>query len=93
VVEQGSTALRWVVAAGRLEATSAGSERPMNMNMEQMHQHLMGMSFPASKQDLMNQAMQHGASNDEMEMIKKLPGENFNSMDDVKNAAMMMKSG
>lgn len=65
----------------------------MNMNMEQMHQHLMGMSFPATKQDLMNQAMQQGASNDEMEMIKKLPMDSFNSMDDVKNAAMMMKSG
>jgi hypothetical protein len=53
----------------------------------------MGMSFPATKQDLMNQAMQQGASNDEMEMIKKLPMDSFNSMDDVKNAAMMMKSG
>lgn len=61
--------------------------------MQQMQQHLTGMSFPASKQDLMNRAMQQGASNDEMEMIKKMPMENFNSMDDVKNAAMMMKSG
>jgi hypothetical protein len=65
----------------------------MGMNMQQMQEHLMGMSFPASKQDLMNHAMQQGASNDEMEMIKKMPMENFNSMDDVKNAAMMMKSG
>ena len=63
------------------------------MMQQQMKQHLMGMSFPASKQDLMNHAMQQGAGNDEMEMIKKMPMENFNSMDDVKNAAMMMKSG
>lgn len=65
----------------------------MDMNMQQMQQHLIGMNFPASKQDLMNHAMQQGASNDEMEMIKKMPMEDFNSMDDVKNAAMMMKSG
>jgi Protein of unknown function (DUF2795) len=63
------------------------------MDMNLMQQHLMGMSFPASKQDLMNHAMQQGASNDEMEMIKKMPMENFNSMDDVKKAAMMMKAG
>jgi len=65
----------------------------MGMNMQHMQQMLMGMSFPASKQDLMDHAMQQGAGNDEMEMIKKMPAENFNSMDDVKNAAMMMKSG
>lgn len=59
----------------------------MNMNMQQMQQHLMGMSFPASKQDLMNRAKQQGAGSDEMEMIKKMPMDNFNSMDDVKNAA------
>ena len=62
----------------------------MNMMQQQMQQHLMGMSFPASKQDVMNKAMQQGASNDEMEMIKKLPGDNFNSMDDLRNAAMTM---
>jgi hypothetical protein len=36
---------------------------------------------------------QQAASNDEIEMIKKVPMENLNSMDDVKNAAMMMKMG
>jgi Protein of unknown function (DUF2795) len=65
----------------------------MNMGMQQMQQHLAGMSFPATKQDLMNQAMMQGAGNDEMEMIKNLPMDNFKTMDDVKNAAnMAMKS-
>ena len=62
----------------------------MNMMQQQIQQHLMGMSFPASKQDVMNRAMQQGAGNDEKEMIKKLPMENFNSMDDLRNAAMTM---
>jgi hypothetical protein len=59
----------------------------MNMGMQQIKEHLAGMSFPASKQDLMNQAKAQGAGNDEMEMIKKLPMDNFKTMDDVKNAA------
>lgn len=57
---------------------------------QQMQQQLQGMSFPASKQDLINQAMQHGANSDQMEMIIKLPKDNFNSMDDVMDAASMM---
>lgn len=65
----------------------------MNMMQQQMRQ-LQGMNFPASKQDMMNWAMQHGADNDQMEMIKKLPMDNFNSMDDVMSAAsMMMQTG
>jgi hypothetical protein len=61
------------------------------MMQQQMRQHMEGMGFPASKQDLMNWAMQHGASNDEMEMIKKMPMDSFNSMDDVTGAASMMQ--
>ncbi|MFD0746221.1 DUF2795 domain-containing protein [Phytohabitans flavus] len=60
------------------------------MMQQQMQQQLEGMSFPASKQDLMNSAMQHGASNDQMDMIKKMPMDNFNSMDDVMSAAKSM---
>jgi hypothetical protein len=36
----------------------------MNMMQQQMRQQLEGMSFPANKQDVVNWAMQHGASND-----------------------------
>jgi Protein of unknown function (DUF2795) len=59
----------------------------MNMMQQQMRQHLDGMSFPANKQDVMNWAMQHGASDDEMEMVKKMPMDNFNSMDDIMRGA------
>jgi hypothetical protein len=65
----------------------------MDMNtMQRQMMQLKDMSFPASKQDMMNWAMQHGASQDQMDMIKKLPKDNFNSMDDVMGAAgSMMK--
>ena len=57
---------------------------------QQMQQQLQGMSFPASKQDLINQAMQQGANSDQMELIQKMPRDDFNSMDDVMDAARMM---
>lgn len=41
----------------------------------------------------MDHAMLQGAGNDEMQMIKKMPLDNLSSMDDVKNAAMTMKTG
>jgi hypothetical protein len=64
----------------------------MNMMQQQMRQQLQGMQFPASKQDMMNQMQQQGASTDQMEMMKKLPKDNFDSMDDVmSSAAQMMK--
>lgn len=59
------------------------------MMQQQMRQQLQGMSFPASKQDLMDRAMQQGASKDQMEMIKKMPKDNFDSMDDVMASANM----
>jgi hypothetical protein len=62
----------------------------MNMMQQQMRQQLEGMSFPASKQDMMSQMMQHGASNEQMEMMKKMPMDQFNSMDDVMAAASKM---
>ncbi|MBQ1020911.1 DUF2795 domain-containing protein [Micromonospora sp. D93] len=62
----------------------------MKMMQQQMMQMLEGMSFPASKQQIMNQMMQRGASNDQMEMMKKMPMDNFNSMDDLMAAASKM---
>jgi len=60
------------------------------MMQQQMRQQLNGMSFPASKQDLMNYAKQQGATSDQTEMINKMPKDQFNSADDVMAAAKMM---
>jgi hypothetical protein len=61
------------------------------MDMNMMRKQLQDMSFPAGKQDLMNWAMQHGAGKEQMEMIKKMPMDRFESADDVMNAANMTK--
>jgi hypothetical protein len=62
----------------------------VNMMRMQMQQHLDGMNYPASKDDVMAYAMQHGANSDEMEMLKKMPMDAFNSFDDVSAAAGRM---
>ena len=67
----------------------------MNMSsMQQQMQQLKEMNFPASKQDLIDWGKQHGASSDQMEMIQKLPKNDFKSADDVISSAQsMMKTG
>ena len=52
-----------------------------------MRQRLDGVGFPASKQDMLNWAAQHGASIDELDVMRGLPLETFDSIDDVLNAA------
>lgn len=47
---------------------------------------LKGINFPASKQDLMQQAKMNNASQDVMQAIEKLPEERFNSPTDVAKA-------
>ncbi len=58
---------------------------------QQIRQHLQGMNFPASKQDVMNWARQHGAGSEETETMKKMPMENFNSVEDVAGAAGLLQ--
>ncbi len=59
------------------------------MDMEMVRQHLDGAGFPASKHDVMMWASQHGAGIEEIEMLKKLPVDNFDSMQDLLGAASM----
>lgn len=61
--------------------------------MQQQMQQLQEMNFPASKQDLIDWGKQHGASSDQMDMIKKLPKDNFKSADDVISSAQTMMKG
>jgi Protein of unknown function (DUF2795) len=65
-----------------------------NQEMQQkMEQMMAGMNFPVSKDELMSYAMQHGASNEQVDMMRKLPMDSFNSMDDIKAAmGSMMKT-
>jgi hypothetical protein len=61
------------------------------MDMEMVRQHLDGAGFPASKHDVMMWATQHGAGTEEIEMLKKLPVDTFDSIQDVLGAAGMVQ--
>jgi len=47
---------------------------------------LKGMNFPASKQELVQQAKQNNASQNVIQTIQKLPEQKFNSPTDVEKA-------
>lgn len=52
-----------------------------------MRQHLDGVGFPVSKRDMLNWAAEHGASVDELDVMRGLPLDTYDSIDDVLNAA------
>ena len=57
------------------------------MDTDLMRQRLDGVGFPASKQDMLNWAGQHGATIEELDVMRGLPLDTFDSIDDVLNAA------
>lgn len=82
--------------SGGFTAPTPGYAMSMDMKMDAMQQQmqqLKEMNFPASKQDLIDWGQQHGASSDQMDMIKKLPKDNFKSADDVISSAQSMMKG
>lgn len=52
-----------------------------------MRQHLDGVGFPVSKHNMLDWAAEHGASIEELEVMRGLPLDTFDSIDDVLNAA------
>lgn len=62
-----------------------GGTRRGGMTTE-IEKSLKGINFPASKQDLMQQAKMNNASQDVMQAIENLPEERFNSPTDVAKA-------
>ena len=52
----------------------------------EIEQAIKGTNFPASKQDLMQQAKQNNASQDVMKAIDNLPEQKFNSPTDIAKA-------
>ncbi|MGZ7134519.1 MAG: DUF2795 domain-containing protein, partial [Methanobacterium sp.] len=52
----------------------------------EMQKALKGMDYPASKQELMQQAKQNKASRDVINAIENLPEDKFNSPVDVQKA-------
>lgn len=57
-----------------------------NVNPIQVQKFLSGVNYPASKQDLIRKARQEGASQDVLSTLEKMPGEHFDSPNDVSQA-------
>ncbi len=56
------------------------------VNPIQVQKYLSGVNYPASKQDLVDKARQEGASQDVLQTIEKMPGQTYNSPNDVSEA-------
>ncbi|GLV58063.1 hypothetical protein KDH_48970 [Dictyobacter sp. S3.2.2.5] len=57
----------------------------MNINPQQIDQVLNSLPYPIGKDDLVQQARQHGANDQIIGMLDKLPNKTFNSADDLKS--------
>lgn len=56
------------------------------VNPIQVQKFLSGIDYPASKQDLVQKARQEGADQDVIATLEKMPGDRFNSPNDVSEA-------
>ncbi|GCE04809.1 DUF2795 domain-containing protein [Dictyobacter aurantiacus] len=58
----------------------------MNINPQQIDQVLNSLPYPIGKDNLVQQARQHGANDQIIGMLDKLPNKTFNSADDLKSS-------
>lgn len=57
-----------------------------DVNPIQVQKFLNNVNYPASKQDLVNTAKQQGASDDVLNTLQQMPGDSYNSPNDVSQA-------
>ena len=58
----------------------------MELNPIEVQKHLKGMSYPASKDDLVSTAQQNGADENLLEQLRTMGREDFSGPDDVMEA-------
>ncbi len=58
----------------------------MNLNPIEVQKHLKGMSYPASKDDLVSTAERNGAGGEVLEQLRNLGEDSFDSPADVMKA-------
>ncbi len=56
------------------------------VNPIQVQKFLKGVDYPCRKQDLLNQAKAEGADENVLQTLQQMPGERFNSPNDVAQA-------
>lgn len=71
-----------------MQAGAMGSKggQSVNINPEQIQKILDGMSYPASKDDLVQHARSHGADSKVMDALNSLPDQQFQTAADVSRA-------
>lgn len=57
-----------------------------NVNPVQVEKFLGGVNYPASKQDLVKHAQQHGADQNVTSLLQRLPDKQYNAPTDVSEA-------
>jgi hypothetical protein len=57
-----------------------------DVNPVQLQRYLKGVDYPASRDDLVRRAREHGASDDVIEALERLPATRFESPSDVSQA-------
>ena len=58
----------------------------MELNPIEVQKHLKGMSYPASKDDLVSTAQENGADENLLEQLRNMGREDFSGPDDVMEA-------
>jgi hypothetical protein len=56
------------------------------VNPIQLQKHLKGVDYPASKEELINQAQHQGADEDALSALRQLPDEEYETPADVSKA-------
>lgn len=56
------------------------------INPIQLQKYLVGVDYPASKEDLVKQAKAHGADDNAVQMLQHLPDQSFQTPADVSQA-------
>jgi hypothetical protein len=62
-----------------------------SVNPVQLQKYLKGLDYPASKEDLMRAAREHGADDKVVATLERLPRDRFNSPNDVSEAVGQIK--
>jgi hypothetical protein len=58
----------------------------MTVNPVQLQKYLAGVDYPATKDDLVSHAQQRGADEELLRTLRSMPGDRFNSPNDVSEA-------
>jgi hypothetical protein len=78
--------MKMILRVGILEVNKMAKINPI-----QLQKHLKGMDYPASKEELIQHAQQHGADENAMSVLQQLPEQEYQTPTDVSEAVGAME--